>query len=80
MKLEDVPKFEKFDLAELYFKNQLLGKGHESAVFYLILTGYEKNFGDFLEVCENVAREFAVRPQQIILNSLDRVLVYKRQQ
>ena len=77
MRKKDLPKFERFDIVELVYKDQALERGQESRVRYII--DYENLKGiETIQVCEKVAGNFAVYPEHIKLECLEKLIVYNR--
>ena len=77
MKYKDLPKFKRFDIVELVYKDQPLNHGKESIVRYII--GYENLKGiETIEVCEKIAGNFAVFPEHIKLESLESLVVHNK--
>jgi hypothetical protein len=80
MRCQDVPPFERFDIVEMYRKEPVLGQKPESTVHHALSTGQEPDFGDYIELCSQVAGGKAVSPKKFLLKHYERAVVYSRKE
>ena len=72
MRLEDVPKFKKLDLVELFHKSG------DSETGYITYSGKNEGLGEIVKICGEVCEGKPKMPEIRFLKDYKRIVIYNR--